>query len=138
LTDAGRIRARLYKSPQSSGKQPAGSVRAAFGAARGAANGLGLFRLLSKGGFAAMFREVIFYDSYTKELSSSWWLYLLEGISLILLGVLILLMPQLLVGLAAGFLFLVGVLSVALALRVRRLRKRYEQWKRDWWIPVTT
>ena len=85
-----------------------------------------------------MFREVIFYDSYTNEVSSTWWLYLLEGVCLILLGVLILLMPQLLVGLAAGFLFLIGVLSVALAFRVRRLRKRYEQWKRDWWRPAVT
>ena len=40
-----------------------------------------------------MFREVVFYDSYTNELSSTWWLYLLEGISLILLGVLIMMMP---------------------------------------------
>jgi len=85
-----------------------------------------------------MFREIIFYDSYTSEVSSTWWLYLLEGISLILLGILIIFMPELLIGLAAGFLFLVGVLSIALALRVRRLRKRYAQWKRDWWNPVVT
>ena len=83
-----------------------------------------------------MFREIIFYDSYTSEVSSTWWLYLLEGISLILLGILIIFMPELLIGLAAGFLCLVGVLSIVLALRVRRLRRRYEQWKRDWWSPV--
>lgn len=83
-----------------------------------------------------MFRDVIFYDSYTTEVSSTWWLYLLEGVSLIALGLLIMLMPALLVGLISGFLLFVGVLSVALAFRVRRLRKRYEQWKPDWWIPV--
>ncbi len=74
-----------------------------------------------------MFREVIFYDSYTNEVSSTWWLYLLEGISLILLGILIIFMPGLLIGLAAGFLCLVGALSILLGLRVRRLRRRYEQ-----------
>ncbi|HEX8144800.1 MAG TPA: hypothetical protein VF553_19680 [Pyrinomonadaceae bacterium] len=83
-----------------------------------------------------MFRDVIFYDSYTTELSSAWWLYLLEGLSLIVLGLLIILMPALLIGLISGFLFFVGLLSVALALRVRRLRKRHEQWKRDGWNPV--
>ncbi|HEX8775417.1 MAG TPA: hypothetical protein VF735_17740 [Pyrinomonadaceae bacterium] len=83
-----------------------------------------------------MFRDVIFYDRYTTEVSKTWWLYLLEGVSLIALGLLIILMPALLIGLISGLLLFVGVLSIALAFRVRRLRKRYERWNRDWWSPV--
>jgi uncharacterized membrane protein HdeD (DUF308 family) len=84
-----------------------------------------------------MFREILFYDSYTNEVSSTWWLYLLEGIALILLGILIILMPEILVGLFSGFLLFIGIICLAVAFRIRRLRKQYETWKKEWWNPIT-
>ena len=34
-----------------------------------------------------MFRGVTFFDSYTREISSTWWLFLLEGLCLIGFGI---------------------------------------------------
>jgi uncharacterized membrane protein HdeD (DUF308 family) len=81
-----------------------------------------------------MFRSVTFFDSYTREISSTWWLCLLEGLLLIGLGILVALMPTLLVALVAAVFIVLGAMMLVTAFRVRRLRRRYEILKREWWI----
>jgi uncharacterized membrane protein HdeD (DUF308 family) len=81
-----------------------------------------------------MFKSVTFFDSYTREISSTWWLFLLEGLLLIGLGILVALMPTLLVGLVAAVFIVLGAMMLVTAFRVRRLRRRYEILKREWWI----
>jgi uncharacterized membrane protein HdeD (DUF308 family) len=81
-----------------------------------------------------MFKSVTFFDSYTREISSTWWLFLLEGLLLIGLGILVALMPTLLVALVAAVFIVLGAMMLVTAFRVRRLRRRYEILKREWWI----
>jgi uncharacterized membrane protein HdeD (DUF308 family) len=81
-----------------------------------------------------MFKSVSFFDSYTREISSTWWLFLLEGLWLIGLGVLIAIMPSLLVALVSAVFIVLGVMTLVTAVRVRGLRRQYEILKREWWI----
>jgi uncharacterized membrane protein HdeD (DUF308 family) len=81
-----------------------------------------------------MFKGVTFFDSYTREIRSTWWLFLLEGLWLIGLGVLVALMPSLLVALVSAVFIVLGLMTLATAFRVRGLRRHYELLKRDWWI----
>jgi uncharacterized membrane protein HdeD (DUF308 family) len=81
-----------------------------------------------------MFKSVGFFDSYTREISSTWWLFLLEGLWLMGLGVLIAVMPSLLVALVSAVFVVLGIMTLATALRVRGLRRQYEALKREWWI----
>jgi uncharacterized membrane protein HdeD (DUF308 family) len=81
-----------------------------------------------------MFKSVGFFDSYTREISSTWWLFLLEGLWLMGLGVLIAVMPSLLVALVSAVFVVLGIMTLATALRVRGLRRQYELLKREWWI----
>ncbi len=71
-----------------------------------------------------MFKSVGFFDSYTREISSTWWLFLLEGLWLMGLGVLIAVMPSLLVALVSAVFVVLGIMTLATALRVRGLRRR--------------
>jgi uncharacterized membrane protein HdeD (DUF308 family) len=64
------------------------------------------------------------------ELSSVWFLSLLQGLSLIVLGVLVLLNPAILAALAPVFFIWVGAATLVLALRVWRFEHRYESFKR--------
>lgn len=82
-----------------------------------------------------MFREIRFYDNYTSEVASPWWLFLGLGLNFLLLGLLIVLFPQLLAWLAGAFLCLNGAILLAIAWRYRRLKKLYEQWRDEWWMP---
>jgi uncharacterized membrane protein HdeD (DUF308 family) len=70
-------------------------------------------------------------DYLTKELSALWWLYLLQGIGLILLGIAVVLLPELLTILAASFLIAVGSVLLLLAWRVRRVKRGYETFKQQ-------
>ena len=81
-----------------------------------------------------MFRGVTFFDSYTREISSTWWLFLLEGLCLIGFGILVALMPTILVALVSAVFIVLGAMMLVTAFRVRRLRRRYEILKREWWI----
>jgi uncharacterized membrane protein HdeD (DUF308 family) len=81
-----------------------------------------------------MFKSVSFFDSVTRQISSTWWLFLLEGLWLIGLGVLVALMPSLLVALVSAVFVVLGVMKLVTALRVRGLRRQYEILKREWWI----
>ena len=81
-----------------------------------------------------MFKSVGFFDSYTREISSTWWLFLLEGLWLMGLGVLIAVMPSLLVALVSAVFVVLGIMTLVTAVRVRGLRRQYELLKREWWI----
>lgn len=80
-----------------------------------------------------MFREIRFYDRYTREIASPGWLYLLLGLSLILLAVLILLMPELLAYLVAAFLLFDGVLFLIIGWQLRRFARLYNRWREEMW-----
>lgn len=83
-----------------------------------------------------MFRTTAYYDRLMNFFSTPWWVYLLMGINFILLAVLILIYPDLLAFLAAGFLLFNGLLMVVLALRYKSLKKKYRGWKEAYWIEV--
>lgn len=74
-------------------------------------------------------------ESLTHELSALWWFYLLQGIGLILLGIAIVVFPELLAILAASFFMAIGSILLLLARRVRRVSGRYETFREqilDW------
>ncbi|WP_286756951.1 hypothetical protein [Roseivirga sp. UBA838] len=83
-----------------------------------------------------MFKTTAYYDRLTSFFSTPWWMYLLMGINFILLAVLIMLYPELLAYLVAGFLLFNGLLMVILAFRYRSLRKRNRGWQEEFWIEV--
>jgi uncharacterized membrane protein HdeD (DUF308 family) len=80
-----------------------------------------------------MFKSVTFFDSYTREISSTWWLFLLEGLCLIAFGILVAVMPTILVALVSAVFIVLGAMMLVTAFRVRRVRRRYEILKREWW-----
>jgi uncharacterized membrane protein HdeD (DUF308 family) len=80
-----------------------------------------------------MFKGIAFFEGYTREISSTWWLFLLEGLWLIGLGVLIAVVPSLLVALVSAGLVVLGAIAILTAFRVRGLRRQYEILKRQWW-----
>lgn len=80
-----------------------------------------------------MFREIRFYDSYTREIASPGWLYMLLGLSLILLAVLIMLMPELLAYLVAAFLLFDGLLFLVIGWQLRRFARLYSRWREEMW-----
>ncbi len=71
------------------------------------------------------------FDFLTKELSALWWFHLLQGIGLILLGIAIVIFPELLAILAASFFIAVGISVLMLAWRVRRVQRGYETFKQQ-------
>ncbi len=83
-----------------------------------------------------MFRSIEFYDNLTDHLFSPWWMYLLIGINFVLMAVLIFIFPELLAYLIAAFLLLNGLLLIGVAFQVRRLKKNYERWRKQYWIEV--
>ena len=60
----------------------------------------------------------------------TWWFFLLQGLALILLGIAVVIWPQLLAILAAAFFVAVGLLLLAAAWRIRRVKRGYERIKR--------
>jgi hypothetical protein len=82
-----------------------------------------------------MFRQIIFYDNYTNEIISPWWVYLLLGVNLILLAALIIMFPELVAYLVAGFLIFDGVLFLWIAYRMRKFKRLYREWRDSLWEP---
>jgi hypothetical protein len=72
---------------------------------------------------------------YTDAVAAPGWMFCLLGLNFILLGVLIVLFPQLLAWLAAAFLFLNGAVLLLIAWKFRRLKKQYRQWRDTLWLP---
>ena len=70
-------------------------------------------------------------DYVTSELSYLWWLFLVQGLVLIVLGIAVVVFPQLLAILAAAFFIAVGLLLLAAAWRIRRVKRGYEHIKRQ-------
>ncbi len=75
--------------------------------------------------------ELRLLDYVTKELSALWWLYLLQGIGLVLLGIAVVIFPELLAILAASFFIAVGIVLLMLAWRIRRVKRGYEMFKQQ-------
>jgi uncharacterized membrane protein HdeD (DUF308 family) len=69
-------------------------------------------------------------DYVTAELSALWWLYLSQGLALILLGIAVIIWPDLLAILAAAFFIAIGILLITIGWRVRRVKRGYEALKR--------
>lgn len=69
-------------------------------------------------------------DYVTAELSALWWLYLSQGLALILLGIAVIIWPDLLAILAAAFFIAIGILLITIGWRVRRVKRGYESLKR--------
>ena len=70
-----------------------------------------------------MFHELRFYDDYTGAIASPWWMFCLLGLDFLVLGALILIFPELLAWLAAGFLFFNGVVLLLVAWRFWRFKR---------------
>lgn len=68
-------------------------------------------------------------DYLTKELSALWWFYVVQGLGLILLGIAVVIFPELLAILAASFFIAVGSVLLILAWRVRRVKQGYATFK---------
>ncbi len=68
-------------------------------------------------------------DYVREELSTLWWLYICKAVSLILLGITIIVWPELLAILAASFLIAAGSVLLLLAWRVRRIKRRYKTYR---------
>lgn len=66
----------------------------------------------------------------SRDLRDASWLYLVEGGGLVLLGVLILVFPELLAVLAAAYLLVVGALTMATGWRLRRARRAFDELSR--------
>ncbi|MHB0875924.1 MAG: DUF3096 domain-containing protein [Anaerolineae bacterium] len=66
----------------------------------------------------------------SRDLRDVSWLYIVQGIALVILGVLILIFPELLSILVAAFLLVGGGLTVATGWRMRRARKAFDELSR--------
>lgn len=71
--------------------------------------------------------------AFSRDLRDLSWLYVAQGAALILLGVLILVFPDLLSILVATFLVLGGIVTLAAGWRVRRARRAFEDIGRLFW-----
>ena len=79
-----------------------------------------------------MSRELHLYDSYIRQIAGPWWLYLLLGLNLVLLAMLIMVFPELLAYLVAGFLLFDGLLFIGIGWQLRRLANLYNRWRQEW------
>ncbi len=70
-------------------------------------------------------------DYVAAELSALWWFYLSQGVALILLGIAVVIWPELLTFLAAAFFIAIGIVLITLGWRVRRVKRGYEDLKRS-------
>jgi uncharacterized membrane protein HdeD (DUF308 family) len=70
-------------------------------------------------------------DYVTAELSALWWFYLSQGIALILLGIAVIIWPDLLAILAASFFIVIGAVLITLSWRTRKVKRSYESFKRS-------
>jgi len=82
-----------------------------------------------------VFGKIIFYDYLTNALSGTWPMFLLQGITLILLGIIIIMVPQLLVAMIAATLILIGVIFLNLAWRTYQIKRNYHDRRDKFWEP---
>jgi len=78
-------------------------------------------------------RRIAIFDR--RSANSGWWLLLLQGLLLIGLSGFVLYEPTVLVQVAAAVLAVLGIFSIGLAVRVRRLGRMtstYRFWS-EWW-----
>ena len=75
-------------------------------------------------------------DHWTGKWLSSWWMFAILGIDFILLGILIIVFPELLAYLVAGFLLFNGLIFLMLAINIWRLRKSFRNYNGHRTIPV--
>jgi uncharacterized membrane protein HdeD (DUF308 family) len=66
----------------------------------------------------------------SRDLRDVSWLYLIQGVALVILGVLIVIFPELLTILVAAFLIIGGLLTAAAGWRMRRARKAFDDLSR--------
>jgi len=82
-----------------------------------------------------MFRKIIFYDNFTNALSGTWPMFLLQGVSLVLLGIIIIMVPEFLVAMIAATFILIGVIFLTLAWKTYRFKRHYQLWRDEFWEP---
>jgi hypothetical protein len=80
-----------------------------------------------------MFCEIRFYDDYTDAAASPWWMFGLLGLNFILLGVLLVIFPELLAWLAAALLFFNGLVLLLVAWKFWHFKKLYRRWRETLW-----
>ncbi len=83
-----------------------------------------------------MYQTRDYYDRLISFFTTPWWMYLLMGVNFILLAILIMMYPELLAYLVAGFLLFNGIILIALAFRYRSLKKKNNGWHKEFWIEV--
>ena len=72
-------------------------------------------------------------SGFSRDLRDLSWLSTAQGVALLLLGVLILVVPELLALLVASVLILGGAVTLAAARRVRRARRAFDDMGRLFW-----
>ncbi|MGI6207738.1 MAG: hypothetical protein ACOYEW_05935 [Anaerolineae bacterium] len=70
---------------------------------------------------------------FSRDLQDLSWLYIIQGAALVLLGIMIVIFPELLAVLVASFLVVAGVLTLLTGLRVRRARRAFDEMGRLFW-----
>lgn len=80
-----------------------------------------------------MFRDIRFYDDYTTVRAAPEGLFFILGINFILLGVLIVIFPELLAYLVAAFLFLNGAIFLGIAWKLWRFRRSVDREREIFW-----
>ena len=71
------------------------------------------------------------YDLFFKRRNNHWLFYLIQGLLIALMGVIILLFPEILIAFIAMIFFVAGFLLIALALHTRRVSQRLYEVKID-------
>ena len=64
------------------------------------------------------------YDLFFKRSNNHWLFYLIQGLLIALMGIIILLFPEILIAFIAMIFFVAGFLLIALSLHIRRRSQR--------------
>ena len=83
-----------------------------------------------------MFRKIIFYDNFTDAMTNTWATLMTQGVLLVLLGIAVLVAPELLVAMVAASLIVPGIFCIVFAFKSRRLRQQYRSWREQFWEPL--
>lgn len=73
-------------------------------------------------------------DLFSEVLSSIWWFYLLSGIIFIIMGAIIFWYPQILIILITAVFVMIGLSLIALSLRVKKFKKKYNTFKEEFHV----
>lgn len=65
------------------------------------------------------------YDLFLNRRNNNWLVYFIQGLLIALMGVIILLVPEILIAFVAALFFIAGSLLIAFALRIRRNKHRF-------------